>query len=334
MARGGSTVAYALVGAVIGIPYGYTVSAGAGVHAFHGAVVGAVTGSLIGSAISLIESLLAQARLGEILQRAPFTLHVAVKTAIYLAVIAVALAAGQYIVLGRPPDAIASGDILFSAAGALAVAFLINLDRLLGPNVLLSFVTGRYYRPRIEERVFLLIDMKAATGFGERLGPLEFHRLLNRFVSDLADPIVARGGEIYRYVGDELIATWTTARGVQDARCVRAYFDAVDRLAELAPDYERQFGSPVRFRGALHSGPVVAGEMGAIKKEIAFLGDTVNTAARIEEISHQRDHSLIASGDLLDRLALPPDFSKQSLGKVQLRGKTAGIELYAIERTR
>jgi len=332
MAPRRSLLRYAVVGAAIGVPYGYAVSTAEGIHAFHGGVVGAVTGGLIGAAISLVEIRLGQARLGEALHRAPFAAHVAIKAAIYLVVIGTAPAIGQYVVLGRTPDSITAGDILFSIAGALAIAFLIDVNRLLGQNVLLNFISGRYYRPRLEERIFLLIDMKAATSFGERLGPLEFHRLVNRFVSDVAEAIVAQGGEIYRYVGDEVIATWTTADGLQDARCVRAYFDAVNRIARLAPEYEKQFGSGVSFRGALHSGMVVAGEIGSSRKEIAFLGDTVNTAARIEEIAHQVDHPLIASADLLSGLVLPPAFHKLSLGRYRLRGRIADIELYAIQR--
>ena len=332
MTRHGSILRYALIGAAIGMPYGYAVSASTGVHALLGGIVGAVTGALIGIAILLIETLLGQARLGETLHRAPFALHIAVKAGIYLVIIGLALAAGQYFVLRRPPSSITGGDILFSVGGAVAIAFLIDINRLLGQNVLLNFVTGRYYRPRLEERVFLFIDMKSATSFAEQLGPVQFHRLVNRFVSDLTEPIVARKGEIYRYVGDEVIATWLGPAGLEQARCVQAYFEAIDHLAALAQDYERHFGRPVNVRGALHSGPVVAGEIGSIKKEIAFLGDTVNTAARIEELSHRADHALIASADVLDRLVLPPEFRKQSLGRMRLRGKDREIEIYAIEK--
>lgn len=319
---------YAFIGAAIGIAYGYAVSA----HPGHGAVVGAVTGGLIGTTISSIEILLARARLGEALRRAPFALHVTAKALIYLAVIWLALAAARYFIIGLDIRSIAARDLAFSAAGAFVIAFLLDMNRLLGQNALLNFITGRYYRPRLEERIFLFIDMKSATGFGERLGPLEFHRLVNRFVSDIADSVAAHKGEIYRYVGDEVIATWLAADGIADTRCVRAYFDAIERLARLGPEYERLFGRAVTFRGALHGGPVVAGEIGSLKKEIAFLGDTVNTTARIEEVSRQFDRPLIASADLAKRLPLPPEFRMLSLGPVRLRGKVAEIELYAIER--
>ena len=114
-----------------------------------------------------------------------------------------------------------------------------------------------------------------------------FTVFLNRFVADLTEPIVAARGEIHSYVGDEVIATWKLEDGKPPARSV-ACFAAIDRLAEQAPDYRREFGAAISFRAGLHCGPVVTGEMGSVKKEIVFLGDTVNTAARIQELCRRR----------------------------------------------
>ncbi len=108
--------------------------------------------------------------------------------------------------------------------------------------MLLNFARGRYLKPRVEQRIFLMIDMKNSTMVAERLGEVDFHRLLNRFVSDLSGPIVILKGEIHKYVGDELIVTWPLAAGLKDARCLRACFRAIGRLAELGPSYEREFG--------------------------------------------------------------------------------------------
>jgi Adenylate and Guanylate cyclase catalytic domain len=122
--------------------------------------------------------------------------------------------------------------------------------------------------------VFLFIDIEGSTALAERLGEFAFHRLINRFVVDITQPIVAAYGEIHRYVGDELIASWKLEDGIADAHCVRACFEAFDRLAALSPVYVRDFGTPVRCRAGLHCGPVVTGEMGSVKKEIVFLDDT------------------------------------------------------------
>ena len=174
--------------------------------------------------------------------------------------------------------ALPMGDVVFCLAASFVFNFLIEVNRMLGRNVLLNFITGRYHQPRLEERVFLFIDMVGSTGIAERIGERAFLRPLNRFVGDLTTPIVAECGEIHRYVGDELIATWKLA----DARCVRGCFAALARLEREAPAYQREIGAVVTFRAGLHCGPVVTGEMGTVKKEIVFLGDTVNTTARIQ----------------------------------------------------
>jgi adenylate cyclase len=222
--------------------------------------------------------------------------------------------------------------VLFSLAASFVFIFMLDVNRLLGQNVLLNFITGHYHQPRQEERVFLFIDMQGSTGFGERLGALAFHRLLNRFMIDLTGPIVAARGEIHRYVGDELIATWKLAEGVTNARCIAACFAAMDKLAALAPTYQREFGVAVNLRAGLHCGPVVTGEMGSVKREIVFIGDTVNTVARIEELCRQTGDRVLASADLIDRLALPPGIAKRSLGDLRLRGKESDVALYALTR--
>jgi adenylate cyclase len=85
---------------------------------------------------------------------------------------------------------------------------------------------------------------------------------------------------------------------------------------------------------------VVVGEIGSVKKEIALLGDTLNTAAGLVDVYRNRGESVIASADLLDRLVLPPAVAARSLGQVRLRGKEQPLSanqnrgLVAIVRSR
>ena len=209
------------VGAAIGAVYAEFVY-GLANFAWHGVPRGALTGALIASILTSLEVYLLWTPLGWSLRRAPFAVHVAVKTLIYLIVIVSALSFGAWAFPAPGEGGIEGNDVLFSLAASFVFVFVMEVNKLLGQNVLLSFVTGRYYRPRLEERVLLFIDMEGSTGLAERLGPLAFHRLLNRFVTDLTDPIVAARGEIYSYVGDELIATWKLEEGISQARCVRA----------------------------------------------------------------------------------------------------------------
>ena len=300
--------------------------------AISGFARGAVTGGMIGGILTSFDALVLNGPPGAPLRRAPFAAHVALKTLIYLAVILFGLKFGATLFPAPGENGIQSGDVLFSLAAAFVFAFVVDVNSLLGQNVLINFITGRYYTPRLESRVFLLIDMEGSTGFAERLGPLAFHGLVNRFIDDLTQPIVAAGGEIHRYVGDELIATWKFDKGMADGRCIAACFAAIDQLARQTESYQLDFGDAVAVRAGLHCGPVVAGEMGSVKREIVFLGDTVNTAARILELCRETGDRVLASADLVDRLELPRGIAKRSLGDLRLRGKGADLALYALTK--
>ena len=152
-----------------------------------------------------------------------------------------------------------------------------------------------------------------------------------RVHADVTESIVAQRGAIYKYVGDEIIVTWPLAAGLRDAHCVHACFDALEQLDERAKAYIRDFGHRANFRAALHCGPVAIGELGTIKMEIAFLGDTMNTAARLQQACRDTGQRVLASAALVNRLAaLPPGIAKRSIGRLRLRGKENEIELYAL----
>jgi adenylate cyclase len=89
----------------------------------------------------------------------------------------------------------------------------------------------------------------------------------------------------------------------------------------------------VQVRAGLHCGPVVVGEMGSVKKEIALLGDTLNTAARLVDACRDTGDSVLASANLLDKLVLPADVTARSLGLIRLRGKDQAIGICALADT-
>jgi adenylate cyclase len=320
------------ISAAIGAVYAFlaAVPEGGEQLALRAVLRGMLTGAVISCPLASLETFLPETPLGAPLRRLPFPAHVAIRTLVYLAVILFALTLGAWALPFPNEMGLRRQDVLVSFGVSFVFVFMLAVNKLLGQNVLLNFVTGRYHRPRLEERILLFIDMEGSTGFAERLGPLVFYRLLNRFITDLTDPIVAARGEIYGYVGDELIVTWKLNQGLAQARCVAACFAAFDALARKAPEYRREFGAAVNFRAGLHCGPLVTGEMGSVKTEIVFLGDTVNTAARIQDFCRETGDRVLASADLVDRLELPAGVAKRSLGDLRLRGKGADLALYAL----
>ena len=113
---------------------------------------------------------------------------------------------------------------------------------------------------------------------------------------------------------------------------MRACFAALDRLAARSPAYISEFGLSADFRAALHCGPVVVGELGYFKMEIALIGDAMNTASRIQQACRDTGNRFLASAALIDQLAtLPPGVAKRSIGPLRLRGKEREVELYALD---
>lgn len=224
----------------------------------------------------------------------------------------------------------------FLVAVVVSIAFTwwFALNRLLGRGVLLGLLTGRYHRPRREERVFLFADLERSTPIAERLGELRYHEFLNRVFIDAARPVEQHGGQIHEYVGDEMVVTWLLEDGLRDWRCLRCAVAISDVLHEAHEDYEREFATAPQFRFALHSGVVVAGELGDLRREIAYTGETVNTAARIEAMAKQSGQKLVASEDVLRHAQLPSDIRAESLGTHHLRGKEQPLELFAVTADR
>jgi adenylate cyclase len=324
------TLSSAVLSAIVGHGIGHMLGgAGAGPY-----LRGAVDGTLMAAILSSLEIFVLSGTRSGTLRRLPFLLHLALRSLIYLVIILLALVAGTWLVPLPGDDGLAPhcSHVLFSLAVSLGYNLFIGVNQLLGPGVLLAFVAGRYHRPRLEERVLLFIDMRSSTAIAERLGEVRFLDFLNRFVADLSLAITEAGGEIHKYVGDEIIATWTLAAGLSGACCVRACFAALERLRAAAAAYEHEFGFAADFRAGLHCGAVVIGELGLVKMETALLGDTMNTATRIQQACRDTGHRVLASAALIERLAaLPPSVTRRALGELPLRGKEKPLELYALD---
>ena len=296
----------------------------------HGALVGACNGAILSS----IEIYALSRTPGESFRRLSFLPYLALRFFIYVAVILLVEVAVNRALPNASGEvaSITRADMVFSVAVSLGYNLLFGVNDLLGPGVLFAFVAGRYHQPRLEERALLFIDMRASTAIAERLGDARFLDFLNRFLVDVSLAVAEAGGEIHKYVGDQVIATWRLKPGLNRAGCVSACFAALERLVANGPAYDRDFGARADFRAALHCGPVAVGELGYLKKEIALIGDAMNTTARIEQVCRDVGCRVLASAALLERLAtLPAGVTRRSLGPLPMRGKERALEVYALE---
>ncbi|MBB4079436.1 adenylate cyclase [Lewinella aquimaris] len=225
--------------------------------------------------------------------------------------------------------------IHLSTALQLGVAITLSIvyaqvSEVIGHTTLLNYLTGTYHHPREEHRIFLFVDMRSSTTIAESLGHECYFDLLRTYYADLAEAVIRHRGEIYLYVGDEMIISWKLSDGLQDNTCLRCYFAMQHDLRERAHWYREHYGVAPDFKAGLHYGSVTTGEIGVVKKHIMFSGDVLNATARMQSLCNTVGVDLLVSAPLI--ALLPPNeaFHPQSIGCKELRGKTEELELYTV----
>lgn len=219
----------------------------------------------------------------------------------------------------------------FSVVFSFFVNFVRQINRMLGQNVLFNYVRGKYQLPLEEQLIFMFLDLKSSTTIAEKIGLKKNHEFLNDFFHDMTDPILESKGRIYQYVGDEIVLTWHLKEGVRNLNCINCFYNIQNKIYDLKDVYIKKYGVYPEFKAGLHFGEVITGEMGDIKKDIVYHGDTVNTAARIQAECNKYNKKVLVSYDLIVKLDLDGKYEKESMGKIVLRGKQKELELFAIE---
>jgi len=191
-----------------------------------------------------------------------------------------------------------------------------------------------YTRPFSEvERIFMFLDIRSSTTIAEELGHIQYFELLNDFFRDIAEPISNNKGQIYQYVGDEVVVSWPLNDGLDKASCLQCFFDIVDIMDNLNSKYTKKYSVKPSFKAGMHYGKVSTGTVGTLKKEIIYTGDVLNTASRIEGLCNKHNVDLLLSKDLIDRLPQNNDFAPKQIGEINLRGKSRDIMLFTVERS-
>lgn len=213
---------------------------------------------------------------------------------------------------------------------SLFTLFLIQVNDKFGPGILFKFIKGNYHQPRKEERIFMFMDMRSSTTIAEKIGNEQYFNLLNDVFADLTDTILNHEGEIYQYVGDEIVICWPMKRGIKNGNFVHCFMSVQQKLIALRRDYESKYGVAPEFKAGIHFGEVMAGEVGVIKKDIIYSGDVLNTTARIQEQCKYYQVDLLISKTAFDLLPSRNGFKLDHLGKIELRGKHTKVEIGTI----
>ena len=179
----------------------------------------------------------------------------------------------------------------------------------------------------------LFSDLRGFTAFAEAREPEQVIEVLNRYLTAMSDAILDHGGTLVAYMGDGIMAVFgaPVAAGDHADRALDAARAMLARLEEFnAWMREDGLGDGFKMGIGLHSGPVMSGNVGSARRlEYAAIGDTTNTAARLEGMTKGTPYQLFVGEPTRDRLAAPPD-ELEFVSELEVRGRERGIRVWGL----
>jgi adenylate cyclase len=180
-----------------------------------------------------------------------------------------------------------------------------------------------------KREIFVLFsDLEGFTKLSFAIEPEMVASLLNRYLDTLSEVVLAHGGTIDKFVGDAVVAFWGApiARADDGTRCIQAAI-AMNRAGEDFRNSAPEGVPPIgRTRVGVHWGEAIVGNFGGEGRiQYTALGDSMNTAARLESANKQLGTSVLVSGPAVARSGLS---GFRALGRVVLRGRASAIDIH------
>ncbi|MDN5204704.1 adenylate/guanylate cyclase domain-containing protein [Fulvivirgaceae bacterium BMA10] len=222
---------------------------------------------------------------------------------------------------------------LFLAAlvGNFTLSIFYTLKSKIGSTEFNNLLMGLYRSPKEEFRAFMFLDLKSSTTIAESLGHRKYSQLIQSCFRDLTEAILETEAEVYQYVGDEVVLSWSGDSALRNANCVKIYFEFCKKLESKRDYYEREYGALPLFKAGVNMGTVTVVEVGVLKRAIVYHSDVLNTAARIQSLCNQYGQVLLVSEEIRNGLN-NSGYSFNFIGDVLLRGKSVSVNIYSCEK--
>jgi adenylate cyclase len=243
-------------------------------------------------------------------------------------------------------------SLVLSSAGSLAVHYVTEAyerERVRGmfsrfvPESVVGEVLAQADGARLggvgRYATVMFSDLRGFTSFAEQLEPDQVIRILNRYLTAMVDDaIIPNGGTLVDYMGDGIMAVFGAPIEMDDHadRALAAARAKLHELDEFNKWMHAEYGFDKTFRMGigLNSGQVMSGNVGS-EKRLAYtaIGDTTNTAARLEGMTKGTDFMLFMAEATKDALSLPPD-DCTFVGQYEIRGRVEKLSIWSVEESR
>jgi len=181
----------------------------------------------------------------------------------------------------------------------------------------------------IGEATILFSDIAGFTTIAEHLEPRELVAALNDYLATVLEPIRGHGGVVNTFIGDGLFASFNLPLPCPD-HAVAAVRAAIDIQRAVNSRTFGAAGVALATRIGISSGPVIGGSVGAGQRmSFTLLGDTVNLAARLEELNKQHGTRILVSAST--REACGGRFAFAALGSVAVRGRSEAVAVFSVD---
>jgi class 3 adenylate cyclase len=182
------------------------------------------------------------------------------------------------------------------------------------------------------EATILFSDIAGFTTIAEYLTPAELVGALNDYLETVLAPIREHGGVVHTFIGDGLFASFNMPLACE-SHAVAAVRAALDIQRAVGGRTFGDHGVALATRIGISTGPVIGGDIGAGKRmNFTLLGDTVNLAARLEELNKQYGTRILVSQST--REACGETFRFDSLGRVTVRGRSESVAIFSVDPQR
>lgn len=194
-----------------------------------------------------------------------------------------------------------------------------------------GFRRADYLQGMEKEIAILFADIRAFTQLSEKKLPYDVVFLLNRYFAEMGHAIEQAGGRIDKFIGDGIMALFGLDRGPESGcrEALAAARGMAQRLDELNRALAGDLPDPLRIGIGIHIGPAIVGEMGyGTAISVTAVGDSVNTASRLEGLTKTYNAQLVVSQELVDRAGIDLDATVRD--EIAIRGRVERMHIIAL----
>ena len=179
----------------------------------------------------------------------------------------------------------------------------------------------------------LFSDLRGFTSFAEGREPAQVIGVLNRYLTEMSDAILDHEGTLVAYMGDGIMAVFgapipSDDHADQALGAARMMLEKLERFNEWMRD--EGLGDGFKMGIGLNTGDVMSGNVGSARRlEYTAIGDTTNTAARLEGMTKGTPYQLFVADATFARVGEPPE-DMESLDELEVRGRKAGMKVWAL----